>query len=410
MQRFDKLIIGIIVIMAAAIAAVNIIMLKAPQHTQPLYKVELNRIEQELKNGQTVTADSYPNIIGIYEYDGSEDFYSSDNEYVIRSVNGNTYRIEYTDKAVVKNSTLPVTVNSCMGELCLFMLAVLLYIRKNIVKPFGKVSDLPYELAKGTLTTPIKENKGKYFGKLTWGLDMLRQELEQSRQRDLDHAKKEKTLLLSLSHDIKTPLSAVKLYSKALSKGLYPDAEKQREAAESINSKADEIEGYVAEMIGELNSDVLTFDFNNTEFYLADVISRISDYYRDKLSVLKIDFTVSEFGNCLISGDPDRLEEVLQNIIENAIKYGNGGNISIDFSDEENCRLITVSNSGCTLADTELNHIFDSFWRGSNTGSQPGSGLGLYICRQLMNGMGGDIFAQIDGGLMKVTVVCSKPQ
>ena len=163
-------------------------------------------------------------------------------------------------------------------------------------------------------------------------------------------------------------------------------------------------------MIGELNSDVLTFDFNNTEFYLADVISRISDYYRDKLSVLKIDFTVAEFGNCLISGDPDRLEEVLQNIIENAIKYGDGGNISIDFSDEENCRLITVSNSGCTLADTELNHIFDSFWRGSNTGSQPGSGLGLYICRQLMNGMGGDIFAQIDGGLMKVTVVCSKPQ
>lgn len=410
MQRFDKLIAWIIIAMAAVIAAVNLIMLKAPKQNQPLYKVELNRIEQELKNGQTVTADSYPNILGIREYDGSDDFYECKNEYVIRIVNGNTYRIEYTDKAVIKSSALPIAVNSCMGGLCLIMTAVLFYIRRNIVKPFGKISDLPYDLAKGTLTAPVKENKGKYFGKLAWGLDMLRQELEQAKQRDRDRAKKEKTLLLSLSHDIKTPLSAVKLYSKALSKGLYPDAEKQREAAESINSKADEIEGYVAEMIGELNSDVLTFDFNNTEFYLADVISRISDYYNDKLSVLKTDFTVAEFGNCLISGDPDRLEEVLQNIIENAVKYGDGGNISIDFSDEENCRLITVSNSGCTLADTELNHIFDSFWRGSNTGSQQGSGLGLYICRQLMNGMGGDIFAEIDGDLMKVTVVCSKPQ
>ncbi|MCR4639427.1 HAMP domain-containing sensor histidine kinase [Ruminococcus sp.] len=410
MQRFDKLIAWIVIAMAAVIAAVNLIMLKAPKQNQPLYKVELNRIEQELKNGQTVTADSYPNIIGIYEYDGSDDFYECKNEYVIRIVNGNTYRIEYTDKAVIKSSALPIAVNSCMGGLCLILTAVLFYIRRNIVKPFGKISDLPYDLAKGTLTAPVKENKGKYFGKLAWGLDMLRQELEQAKQRDRDRAKKEKTLLLSLSHDIKTPLSAVKLYSKALSKGLYPDAEKQREAAESINSKADEIEGYVAEMIGELNSDVLTFDFNNTEFYLADVISRISDYYSDKLSVLKTDFTVAEFGNCLISGDPDRLEEVLQNIIENAVKYGDGGNISIDFSDEENCRLITVSNSGCTLADTELNHIFDSFWRGSNTGSQQGSGLGLYICRQLMNGMGGDIFAEIDGDLMKVTVVCSKPQ
>lgn len=410
MQRFDKLIAGVIIVMAAVIVALNLIMMKAPKQTTPLYKVELNRIKHELADGKKVDSADYPNILGIYEYDGSEDFFDSESEYVIRIVNGTTYRIEYTDSKKVKDSTLPIAVNVCTGGLCLFLAAVLLYIRRNIVKPFTKVSELPYELAKGTLTVPVKENKGKYFGKLTWGLDMLRQELEQSRQRDLDRAKKEKTLLLSLSHDIKTPLSAVKLYSKALSKGLYTDADKQREAAESINSKADEIEGYVAEMIGELNSDVLTFEFNNTEFYLADVIGNISEYYRDKLSVLKTDFTIAEYSNCLISGDPDRLEEVLQNIIENAIKYGDGDSISISFSDEENCRLITVSNSGCTLSDTELDHIFDSFWRGSNTGSQPGSGLGLYICRQLMSGMGGDIYAETDRGFMKVTVVCCKPQ
>lgn len=410
MQRFDKLIAGVIIVMAAVIVALNLIMMKAPKQTTPLYKVELNRIEHELADGKKVDSADYPNILDIYEYDGSEDFFDSESEYVIRIVNGTTYRIEYTDSKKVKDSTLPIAVNVCTGGLCLFLAAVLLYIRRNIVKPFTKVSELPYELAKGTLTVPVKENKGKYFGKLTWGLDMLRQELEQSRQRDLDRAKKEKTLLLSLSHDIKTPLSAVKLYSKALSKGLYTDTDKQREAAESINSKADEIEGYVAEMIGELNSDVLTFEFNNTEFYLADVIGNISEYYRDKLSVLKTDFTIAEYSNCLISGDPDRLEEVLQNIIENAIKYGDGDSISISFSDEENCRLITVSNSGCTLSDTELDHIFDSFWRGSNTGSQPGSGLGLYICRQLMSGMGGDIYAETDRGFMKVTVVCCKPQ
>ena len=408
MQRFDKLIAGIIIAMAAVIVALNLIMTKAPEQTQPLYKVELNRIEHELADGKKVTAADYPNILGIYEYDGSEDFWLSGNEYVIRSINGTLYRIEYSDRKVVNNSALPIAVNVCTIGLCLFLIGVLLYIRRNIVKPFTKVSDLPYDLAKGKLAAPVKENKGKYFGKLTWGLDMLREELELARQKDLERAKKEKTLLLSLSHDIKTPLSAVKLYSKALSKGLYPDAGKQREAAESINSKADEIEGYVAEMIGELNSDVLTFEFNNTDFYLSDVIGNISDYYRDKLSVLKTEFTVEEYSNCLLSGDPDRLEEVLQNIIENAIKYGDGRSISISFSDEENCRLITVSNSGCTLADTELPHIFDSFWRGSNTGSQQGSGLGLYICRQLMNGMNGDIFADTENGFMKVTAVCPK--
>ena len=410
MQRFNRLIAAVALIMAAAIIAVNLIMSKAPQQSKPLYKVELSRMEHELKDGKKISAEDYPNILGIYEYDGNDDFFRSDNEYVIRTVNGNTYRIEYTDSEVQTSSALPIAVNIGMGGLCIFTLAVLLYIRRNIVKPFSKVSELPYELAKGTLTVPVKEHKGRYFGKLTWGLDMLRQELELSKQRDLDRVKKEKTLLLSLSHDIKTPLSAIKLYSKALAKGLYPDGEKQREAAENINTRADEIEGYVSEMIGELNSDVLTFEFSNTEFYLSEVIDNINSYYKDKLEVLKTDFHIAGYSSCLISGDPDRLEEVLQNIIENAIKYGDGGSISIDFSDEENCRLITVSNSGCTLSDPELNHIFDSFWRGSNAGSQKGSGLGLYICRQLMSGMGGDIFAEIADGYMKVTAVCPKPQ
>ena len=410
MKKFDRLIVIAAVIMIFFTASMNIIIFKAPERSAPLYKVELNRIEHELDEGKSVSADSYPNILGIYEYDGSESFFDSDNEYVIHSVNGTTYRIEYTDSTEKKNSILPVAVNTAAALLFIFLLGVLIYIRRRIVKPFSKVSELPFELAKGTLTTPLKENKGKYFGRFTWGLDLLRQELEQSRQRDLERAKKEKTLLLSLSHDIKTPLSAVKLYSKALSKGLYSEAEKQQEAAECINAKADEIEGYVAEMITSLNSDVLTFNIENGEFYLADVIDRIKEYYNDKLSVLKIDFRIDSFGNCIIEGDPDRLEEVIQNLIENAVKYGDGQSIALTFSDEEDCRLITVSNSGCTLEENELSHIFDSFWRGSNTGSQQGSGLGLYICRQLMTGMGGDIFAEIENGFMKITIVCRKPQ
>ena len=161
-------------------------------------------------------------------------------------------------------------------------------------------------------------------------------------------------------------------------------------------------------MIGNLNSDFMNFDVNNSEFYLSQVIGKISDYYTDKLSVIGTEFGIDRFDDCMLSGDSDRLEEVLQNIIENAIKYGDGKTISLNFSDEEDCKLITVSNSGCTLPDAELPHIFDSFWRGSNTGSQQGSGLGLYICRRLMNGMNGDIFAEASSGTMKVTVVCRK--
>ncbi|MEE0874821.1 MAG: sensor histidine kinase, partial [Ruminococcus sp.] len=79
--------------------------------------------------------------------------------------------------------------------------------------------------------------------------------------------------------------------------------------------------------------------------------------------------------------------------------------IRIAFSREDDCQLIHIRNSGCTLSKNELPHIFDSFWRGSNTGSNNGSGLGLYICRTLMRKMNGDIFAEIQDEEMVVTTV-----
>ena len=81
--------------------------------------------------------------------------------------------------------------------------------------------------------------------------------------------------------------------------------------------------------------------------------------------------------------------------LENAIKYGDGKRISIDFSEEEDCRLLTVRNSGCSLKQEELINLFDSFYRGSNVGSAEGSGLGLYISRQLMRKMDGEVFVEI---------------
>ena len=135
------------------------------------------------------------------------------------------------------------------------------------------------------------------------------------------------------------------------------------------------------------------------------MINKISEYYTEKLSLLKIEFKIGEYNNCLLKGDIDRAVEVLQNVIENAIKYGDGGFINIVISEEEDCRIITAENIVCTLTENELPHIFDIFWRGSNAEKNSGSGLGLYICRQLMTKMDGDIFAECEDGKMKVSSV-----
>ena len=409
MKGFNRIIAAAVIIMAAVIVVLDGVMLKSEKLSQPLYKVEVSRIERELSQGAQVSAGDYPHITGIYSYDGTPDFYSSDGEYLIREINGQLWRIEYTDSEPHSSSPL-ILMNVFLLLFAAAVIGILLYIRRSIIKPFNEISELPEKLSKGNLTIPLKEKKSRYFGRFIWGLDMLRQELEQSRQRELEYARNEKTFLLSLSHDIKTPLAAIKLYAKALSKGIYTTADKQRSAADSIDGKADEIEGIVKELSANLSSDFMDFDVRSGEFYLSEVMDEIEDYYTDKLSVIGTEFIIEKYSDCMLSGDPDRLVEVLQNIMENAVKYGDGRSISVSFSEEEDCRLITVANTGCTLPDEELPHIFDSFWRGSNTGSQSGSGLGLYICRRLMALMNGDIYADTDSGTMKVTVVCRKPE
>lgn len=231
MKVFDRFIVTVMFIMLLAVFSLNFIVFGMAENGNKLYKIELNRIEQELSDGNKVNPENYDTILAIYKYDKTDDFYASKNEYVIREINGELYRIEYDDRLGSDDFKLPIAVNIVSGIILLITLVVLLYTRHNIVKPFTEISELPYQLAKGKLSVPLKETKKRYFGKFIWGLDMLRDELEQSELRELERAKKEKTFLMSLSHDIKTPLSAIKLYSKAISKGLYSDRQKQTEAA-----------------------------------------------------------------------------------------------------------------------------------------------------------------------------------
>ena len=406
MKAFKKIFFAVIVVIAALFVTANYILVNFGRESGRPYKVEISRLVYDMKQGINPDISSCNYVTDIVKC--GDNFYDTDSDYVIHNINGELYRFEYRFQGESEITRFIVTVNVFLGIMTVIILAVMLYLRRKILNPFEQLSNVPYELSKGNLTSPVKEIKNRFFGKFIWGVDMLRENMEQQKERELDLQRDKKMLLLSLSHDIKTPLSAIKLYSKALSKGLYADKEKQLEIAENINTKADEIEGYVSQIITASREDFLSFDVTMSEFYLSDLVTQISQYYTEKLSLIKTPFSVGEYENCLLNGDLDRSIEVIQNIIENAVKYGDGKNIDLSFSEEEGCILVTVRNSGCTLPDTDLPHIFDSFWRGINAENIKGSGLGLYICRQLMRKMNGEVFAQIKNGDISVTAVFGK--
>lgn len=412
MKSFNRFLTAVLAVTVIIFIACNICLKNISADGGRKYRIEANRIARTISESGAggVDLSEYETITAVVPLssESTGDFFTAESDYLIIETDGEFYRIEYTSQDDKVNESVIKTVNIFLSAIALLTVGTLIFIRQRILKPFVQLREVPSELAKGNLTVPIKERKGRFFGKFVWGLDMLRERLENSRARELELHKEKKTLLLSLSHDIKTPLSAIKLYANALSKGIYKDNKKQIEAAESINAKADEIESFVSEIIRVSSEDFLHLEVNMGEFYLSQAVTEISDYYGEKLAALGIDFNVGRYGDCLLRGDIDRAVEVMQNIIENAVKYGDGRSISIEFDEEEECKLVTIRNSGCTLEETELAHVFDSFWRGSNVGSNQGSGLGLYICRQLMHKMDGEALAEIKNGEMLVSAIFIK--
>lgn len=286
-----------------------------------------------------------------------------------------------------------------------FQVCGLRYIRKNIIEPFGRLNSVPQELARGNLAVPIPEQKSRFFGKFTWGVNLLREKIEDDRNKELSVQRDKKLLLLSLSHDIKTPLSAIKLNAKAIAKGIYNDNEKCRSAAESINARADEIERFVSEITKAASEDFMNFEVKQGEVFLSQIITKISARYAPQLGLSGTEFVINKYDDCILSCDADRLGECLQNLLENAIKYGDGRRIEIGFDKMDGCELITVTNTGCTLEVKELPQIFGSFQRGNNADRIHGNGLGLFICKRLMSLMGGEVYAEIQGDCFSVTLV-----
>ncbi len=417
MKKFDRIFIVGIILFLMLVAAVNIYVINHDFSNEGRdYKVALNRIEQaiasyEEREGKAPDnledlyyAEGIASFSGLLELDfvelkqGQEAMYrlvaNENADYYIVITKEYMYKITYVSHNSANNKLL-IYLNIILLIVAAILIIVYIFFRRSILQPFNEFSGLPYELAKGNMNKPLKETKNKYFGKFIWGMNMLRENIEESKAKELEIQRDKKMLLLSLSHDIKTPLNAISLYAKAISKNLYKDEDRKRQVADNINLKVDEIEGYISDIVKASSEDFLSFEVNNTEVYMGEILSFIEDYYKDKTTLNNIDFMVDDYPNCLVRGDKDRIIEVIQNIIENAIKYGDGRRIWIETAKDTEEYVIKISNTGCKLPDNELSHMFDSFFRGTNVGNKNGSGLGLYICRQLMHLMEGEILANI---------------
>ncbi len=408
MSRFNRLIIAVTVLFAVIFAAANLLYSKDGDTRGRPYEVEAERLLRVITEGNDADISGCEYITAVTADDGTAEFYSRSGSCLFRSAAGRVYRFDYTltDKERTDRGRLLMNLFIAAGALLSF--GVLFYVRQQIIKPFSELSEVPYQLSRGNLAIPLRESRSRYFGRYIWGTEMLRESIDARRSRELELMKQKQTLIMSVSHDIKTPLSAIRLYSSALQRGLYRDGEKLMEVYKSIDDRAREIERYTTDLMNTAGAEPAVPEVKAGEMYISELIGRIEKAYADRHELSHTELRILPYTDCLISCDPERAAEVMQNLMENAIKYGDGAEIELRTENEDGCKLLTVTNSGCTLSEEEMPHIFDSFWRGSNAKGKTGSGLGLYICRTLMTQMNGSIFAKSADGKMSITAVFAK--
>jgi len=277
-----------------------------------------------------------------------------------------------------------------------------IYIHRNIIKPFSEMEQFAGKVAEGKLDEPLAMEKNNMFGSFTESFDIMREELRKSRNREIALQKKEREMVASLSHDLKTPVTGIKLTAELLKakeemRGGDPDI---REKLDNISNKADQIDLLVTDLFSSALEDLGEFKVTCTE-ESAQVLGEIVAYNDDKNLV-----EASDIPNVIIRIDKKRMRQVTGNIIYNSYKYADT-KIDVDYKLSGDYLEMRIKDHGPGVPADELELITNKFYRGrtSEEKMSEGSGLGLYIARILMEKMEGDLIPSSDGDGLTITLM-----
>lgn len=304
--------------------------------------------------------------------------------------------IRQQDPSVQKDCRIPLMCGICL----LFLGGVTGYCSLAVLRPFEKLSHFADEIASGNFDLPLKYERFNYFGKFTWGFDRMRCEISNARAREKAAIENNKTVIASLSHDIKTPVASVRAYAEALDMGMAQNAAQRAEYLNMMMQKCDEITKLTDDMLLHALSDLGRLRMQPETFDLSALTAETVRSLSAGLSDVR--FTKPLFP-ADVCADPMRIAQVLENLIHNARKYAKS-DVDITITRDADFILLHVRDYGGGIPDADLPFICDQFYRGSNTGTESGAGLGLYIVKFVAEQSGGSVTLENHENGLEVTV------
>ena len=227
-------------------------------------------------------------------------------------------------------------------------------------------------------------------------------ELERVNERlkELDHLKSE--FLNFASHQVKSPMATVKGFATLIEDGTYGEvSDKAKEAAHKIRAGADRLISLVNNLLDLGKIEAGKLDFTMQEMDIVKLIATMVDEYQILAQNKKLALTFeTDKPSLTIKADAEKLRQVIQNLIDNAIKYTDSGWVKVAFKDEyeKNAVLISVMDSGRGISPELKEKLFGRFVRDEKTKNEiQGTGLGLYIAKQIVTAHNGEIWAESEG-------------
>jgi len=267
---------------------------------------------------------------------------------------------------------------------------------RRITHPLVSVQEAAGRIARGDLTARAPAVAGSYpeLASLTTSLNAMADNLERLRGQ-------ERQFLLSVSHDLRTPLTSIRGFAEALADGTTTETEK---SASIIAAEARRLERLVRDLLDLAKLDARQFAMGIRPVDLFEVVSDTAHGFEPTAERLGLRVVVHEpvdetgAGRQLVSADPDRLAQVVANLVENACKYA-ASVVEVGTwyrrTPSGPAAFVTVDDDGPGIPGADLPHVFERLWTASRgQARQLGSGLGLAIVSELVTAMGGAVWAE----------------
>ena len=278
-------------------------------------------------------------------------------------------------------------------------LSVGLWIYRSIAVPLVKLKKATKNIKEGNLDFVLEVEGNDEFSQLCQDFEEMRKRLKESTEEKILMDKENKELISNISHDLKTPITAVKGYVEGIMDGVADTPEKMDRYVRTIYNKTNEMDHLINELTFYSKIDTNRIPYTFSKLNVEDYFSDCAEELGLEMETRGIELVYANYveKGVQVIADGEQIRRVIHNIVSNAIKYMEKprGIIQLRVKDVGDFIQVEIEDNGKGIAAKDLPYIFDRFYRTdvSRTSSKGGSGIGLSIVKKIMEDHGGKVWA-----------------